>query len=459
MNSIVRFSNLIKRPNLLPVISGRWHHHTTDTQASTEERGEGLCFNLTAEQREIKEVARKFAREEILPKAAEYDKTMEYPWELVKKGWELGFINNHIPQEYGGPGMNCLESCLIVEEFSYACSGIQNAVLGTGLGHTPLLIAGSEEQKKKYFPRFIAEPIVAAYCVTEPVAGSDVNGIKTTAVKKGDEYILNGQKMWISNGGVASLYFVLARTEGFKLKMQKLLTPDPKAPASKAFTGFLVERGTEGLTPGRKEINMGQRASDTRGITFEDVRVPKENVLGAEGLGFKIAMESFDRTRPPVAIGAVGIAQRALDEATNYALERKTFGTQIINHQYKLTDQTGHITGDVYVSSRAIAFIIAEMAMDVELGRMASYRGAWEIDNGRKNTYFASIAKAFAGDAAVRSATNAVQVFGGNGYNTEYPVEKLMRDSKIQQIYEGTSQIQRLIICKEHLARVKMGLM
>ncbi|KAL7647652.1 UNVERIFIED_CONTAM: hypothetical protein RMT77_001252 [Armadillidium vulgare] len=428
MNSIARFSNLIKRPNILPVISGRWHHHTTDTQASTEERGEGLCFNLTAEQREIKELARKFAREEILPKAAEYDKTMEYPWELVKKGWELGFINNHIPQEYGGPGMNCLESCLIVEEFAYACSGIQNAVLGTGLGHTPLLIAGSEEQKKKYLPRFIAEPIVAAYCVSEPVAGSDVNGIKTTAVKKGDEYILNGQKMWITNGGVASLYFVLARTD-----------PDPKAPASKAFTGFLVERGTEGLTPGRKEINMGQRASDTRGITFEDVRVPKENVLGGEGLGFKIAMESFDRTRPPVAIGAVGIAQRALDEATNYALERKTFGTQIINHQ-------------------AIAFIIAEMAMDVELGRMAAYRGAWETDNGRKNTYFASIAKAFAGDAAVRSASNAVQVFGGNGYNTEYPVEKLMRDSKIQQIYEGTSQIQRLIICKEHLARVKMGL-
>ncbi|RXG53440.1 Short-chain specific acyl-CoA dehydrogenase, mitochondrial [Armadillidium vulgare] len=271
-------------------------------------------------------------------------------------------------------------------------------------------------------------PIIAAFCVTEPGAGSDVGGIKTTAVKKGDEYILNGQKMWITNGGTASFFFVLARTD-----------PDVTAPKSKSFTGFLVESDTKGVTIGRKEVMMGQRASDTRGITFEDVRVPKENVLLGDGAGFQIAMGSFDFTRPHVAAGAVGVAQRALDEATNYALERKTFGQPIINHQ-------------------AIAFLIAEMAMDVELGRLAYYRGSWEYDQGKSNSYYASIAKAFASDAANKSASNAVQVFGGNGYNTEYPVEKLMRDAKIYQIYEGTSQIQRLIITREHLKRVKMGL-
>ncbi|RXG58482.1 Medium-chain specific acyl-CoA dehydrogenase, mitochondrial, partial [Armadillidium vulgare] len=285
---------------------------------------------------------------------------------------------------------------------------------------TPLLLAGNDQQKKEYCGRLLSEPIITAFCATEPGAGSDVGGIKTTAVKKGDEYILNGQKMWITNGGIASFFFVLARTD-----------PDLTAPKSKSFTGFLVESDLNGVTIGRKEVMMGQRASDTRGITFEDVR--------SEGAGFKIAMGSFDFTRPQVAAGAVGIAQRALDEATNYALERKTFGQPIINHQ-------------------AIAFLIAEMAMDVELGRLAYYRGSWDCDQGKSNSYYASIAKAFASDAANKSASNAVQVFGGSGYNTEYPVEKLMRDAKIHQIYEGTSQIQRLIITREHLKRVKMGL-
>ncbi|RXG69419.1 Medium-chain specific acyl-CoA dehydrogenase, mitochondrial, partial [Armadillidium vulgare] len=357
----------LQRPNVLPVLcanSRRWRSTTPDPQTASSEAKEegGLCFDLTPYQKEIKDLARKFAREEVLPKAAEYDKSMEYPWDLVKKAWELGLINIHIPQEYGGMGMNCLEGCLIAEELAYACSGIQTAIEGTSLGQTPLYIAGNEQQKKEYFGRLVAEPKVAAYCVTEPGAGSDVNGVKTTAVKKGDEYIINGEKI-----------------------------SDPKAPASKAFTGFLVDRDFEGVTPGRKEINMGQRCSDTRGITFEDVRVPKENVLLGEGAGFKIAMGAFDHTRPPVAAGAVGVGQRALDEATNYALERKTFGQPIVNHQ-------------------SIAFMIAEMAMDIELGRMAYYRAAWEIDQGRKNTYYSSIAKAFAGDSANRAATNAVQL-------------------------------------------------
>jgi len=227
--------------------------------------------------------------------------------------------------------------------------------------------------------------------------------------------------MWITNGGVANWYFVLARTN-----------PDPKAPASKAFTGFIVERDTPGITPGRKEINMGQRASDTRGITFEDVRVPKENVLLGEGAGFKIAMGAFDRTRPPVASGAVGLAQRALDEATKFSLERKTFGVPIAQHQ-------------------AVAFLLADMAIGVETARLAWWKAAWEVDHGIKNTLSASVAKSLASDVANKNASDAVQVFGGCGFNTEYPVEKLMRDAKIYQIYEGTSQIQRLIISREIL--------
>lgn len=272
--------------------------------------------------------------------------------------------------------------------------------------------------------RLVEEPIVAAYAVTEPGAGSDVGGVKTRAEKKGDEYILNGQKMWITNGGIANWYFVLARTSS-----------DPKAPASKAFTGFIVDANTPGVTPGRKELNMGQRASDTRGITFEDVRVPKENVVMGEGAGFKIAMMTFDLTRPPVAAGAVGLANRALFEATNYSLQRKTFGVPIAHHQ-------------------AVSQLLADMAIGIETGRLAWQRAAWEVDRNSKNkSIHASIAKCYAADMANRVASDAVQVFGGAGFNSEYPVEKLMRDAKIYQIYEGTSQIQRLIIAKALLTQ------
>ncbi|XP_064496616.1 medium-chain specific acyl-CoA dehydrogenase, mitochondrial-like isoform X4 [Pseudopipra pipra] len=273
----------------------------------------------------------------------------------------------------------------------------------------PVIIAGNEQQQKKYLGRMTEEPLMCAYCVTEPGAGSDVAGIKTRAERKGDEYVINGQKMWITNGGKANWYFLLARTD-----------PDPRAPASKAFTGFIVEANSPGIQIGRKELNMGQRCSDTRGIVFEDVRVPKENMLIAEGAGFKIAMGAFDKTRPPVAAGAVGLAKRALDEATRYALERKTFGKPIVEHQ-------------------AVAFLLAEMAMKVELARLAYQRAAWEVDAGRRNTFYASVAKAFAGDVANQVATDAVQIFGGNGFNTEYPVEKLMRDAKIYQVF-GTAQ-------------------
>ncbi|XP_060744379.1 medium-chain specific acyl-CoA dehydrogenase, mitochondrial isoform X1 [Tachysurus vachellii] len=418
----------------------------------------GFSFDLTEQQKEFQEVSRKFAREEIVPVALEYDKSGEYPVPLIKRAWELGLMNAHIPEECGGPththththahthlhpqgvllthvsscclfagglGLSSFDACLITEELAYGCTGVQTAIEANSLGQMPVIIAGNDEQKKKYLGRMTEEPLMCAYCVTEPGAGSDVAGIKTRAEKKGDEYIVNGQKMWITNGGKANWYFLLART-----------IPDPKCPASKAFTGFIVDSDTPGIQIGRKEMNMGQRCSDTRGITFEDVRIPKENVLIGEGAGFKIAMGAFDKTRPPVAAGATGLAQRALDEATKYSLERKTFGRFIAEHQ-------------------AVAFMLAEMAMKVELARLAYQRAAWEVDEGRKNTYYASIAKAYAGDIANQVACDAVQIFGGNGFNSEYPVEKLMRDAKIYQIYEGTAQIQRLIISREHLGKYK----
>lgn len=376
-----------------------------------------MSFEITPDQREFVELARKFAREEVMPVAAELDRTGEYPWDLIRKAHGLGLLNLHIPEAYGGMGLHALDGCLITEEVAFACTGVQTAMEANGLAEMPVILAGNEEQKQKYLGRMTEEPLVASYGVTEPVAGSDVAGIKTVAEKRGDEYVINGQKMWITNAGHANWFFVLAKT-------------DPNASAGKAFTGFIVDGDSPGLVRGRKEMNMGQRCSDTRGITFEDVVVPASNVLGKEGEGFKIAMGAFDRTRPPVAAGAVGLAQRALHEATTYAQERKAFGRPIANHQ-------------------AVAFMLADMAVGVETARLITQRAAWEVDQGRKNTYYASIAKAYAADVANKCATDAVQVFGGNGFNSEYPVEKLYRDCKIYQIYEGTAQIQRVIVSRE----------
>merc|ERR1711894_384393 len=410
-NKMASLGRLIAKlpKNAQPILArpmGTQTQTDTYTGEPTSKPDGGINFVLTETQQEYLDMAEKFTKEEIIPVAAHYDRTGEYPWEVLKKAHANGLMNLHIPEEYGGMGLGTLDGCLITEKMAYGCTGIMTAIEANGLGSMPIMIAGNEEQKKKYLTRLIEEPIMCAYGVTEPNAGSDVAGIKTKAVKNADgDWVINGQKMWITNGGVASFYFVLARSD-----------PDPKCPASKAFTGFIVDRDTPGVTPGRKELNMGQRCSDTRGITFEDVVVPKENVLIGEGAGFKVAMGAFDKTRPPVAAGAVGIAQRALDEATKYATERKTFGTAIINHQ-------------------AVNF------------RMA--------DNGERNTYYASIAKCLAGDVANKAASDAVQIFGGNGFNTDYPVEKLMRDAKIYQIYEGTAQIQRIIIGRELLGLAK----
>ncbi|XP_012228768.1 medium-chain specific acyl-CoA dehydrogenase, mitochondrial [Linepithema humile] len=394
--------------------------------SAAAESAQGYNFELSDTQKEMQDLARKFTREEIIPVAAEHDKTGKYPWDLIKKAWNIGLLNKHIPQHCGGLESSIFDGCLVGEELAYGCTGIGTAIEGTSLGQTPLLVAGTKEQQKKFFGRLQDEPLVTAYCVTEPGAGSDVAGVKTKAEKKGKEWVINGTKMWITNGGVANWYFVLARTN-----------PDPNAPANKAFTGFIVERESDGLTPGRKELNMGQRASDTRMITFEDVRVPEENVLLGEGQGFKIAMKTFDRTRPGVASAAVGLAQRALDEATKYALERKTFDKPIAEHQ-------------------AVAFMLADMAVGVDTSRTAWMKAAWATDKGLPNsTLLASIAKCYGADVANKCATDAVQIYGGAGYNSEYPVEKLMRDAKIFQIYEGTAQIQRLIISRYLFADAK----
>uniref|UniRef100_A0A4X2KYM0 Medium-chain specific acyl-CoA dehydrogenase, mitochondrial n=1 Tax=Vombatus ursinus TaxID=29139 RepID=A0A4X2KYM0_VOMUR len=380
---------------------------------------------LTAQQKEFQDTARKFAREEIIPVAAEYDRTCEFPAALIKRAWELGLMNTHVPKGCGGLGFGICDASLITEELAYGCTGVHAVIEASSLGQMPVVIGGTDEQQKKYLGRMTEQPRTCAFCVTEPGAGSDVAGLQTRAEKKGDEYVINGQKTWITNGGKANWYFLLARTDS-----------DPKVPASKAFTGFIVEADTPGIQIGKKEINMGQRCSDTRGIIFEDVVVPKEKVLLGEGTGFKIAMGALDKTRPLVAAGAVGLGQRALDEATKYALERKTFGRPLVEHQ-------------------AVSFLLAEMAMKVELARMSYPRAAWEIDSGRHSSYHDSIGKALAGDIANQLASDAVQVFGGNGCNSEFPVEKLMRDAKIYQIYGGTTQIQRLVIAREHINKYK----
>ena len=329
-------------------------------------------------------------------------------------------MNTHIPEAYGGLGLGVVDGVIIGEETAWGCTGVSTAIEANTLAEAPVMVAGSEAQKKKYLGRMTDEFLFAAYGVTEPNAGSDVAQVGTTAVRRGDVYVLNGEKMWITNGSKANWYFVLAKT-------------DPAA-GHRGMTGFIVDADSPGVSVGRKEWNMGQRASDTRAIKFENVEVPVSNRLGEEGYGFKIAMKAFDITRPLVASGAVGLARAAFEHARDYARERTTMGVPIYQHQ-------------------AVGFMIADMAKDIEAARLLVWQSAWAIDNGIRNTKLASMAKCFSADMAHRVASDAVQVFGGNGFNSEYPVEKLLRDSKIFQIYEGTSQIQRLIITKEIFTR------
>lgn len=375
-----------------------------------------VSFDLTSDQKQLKGLAHDFAINEMRPKASYHDETGEWPEKILKKSYELGLINCHIPSEFGGLGLSTFDSCLIEEELGSGCTGITTAITANTLAQIPVIIAGSDEQKKQWLSPFASEHAICSYAVTEPQAGSDVVNISTTAVKKSDDYVLNGQKVWITGAGHAKWFFVLATTD--------------KDKKHKGKSAFIVSADSNGVTVGKKENNMGQRASDTRAITFEDVVVPAKNRLGNEGDGFLIAMGAFDYTRPLVAAGAVGLARAAMEYATNYAKERKSFGIPIWQHQ-------------------GIGFLLADMSTEIDASRYLVWKSALEIDKGKRNTLYAAHAKRFAADTAMKVCIDAVQVFGGNGFNKEYPVEKLMRDAKIFQIYEGTSQIQRLIITRE----------
>jgi acyl-CoA dehydrogenase len=381
-------------------------------------------LTLTDEQEAMIETAREFTRKEIAPVAGHLDEEGKFPAEIMQKAFGTGLVNFEIPDAYGGPGLSCLTHSLILEEIAWGCAGVNTTLAANMLGAMPLLIAGSEEQKQKWLRPLTAgrdgKPVYACYACSEPDAGSDVAGMRTRVEKQGDHYVLNGQKRWITNGGVAEWCTTFA-TFDTKLK-------------HKGITCFVVDMKTPGVKIGKKENKMGQRASLTNDIIFEDVRVPKENLIGEEGGGFKVAMKTFDRSRPWIAAGAAGIIRRALDESRQYSLERKTFGVPIAQHQ-------------------AVQFMLAEMAIAYETTRLLYMKASWMVDSGKLDSIVSSYAKAYGADAAMRVTTDAVQIFGGYGYTKEYPVEKLMRDAKLLQIYEGTSQIQRIVIARNLLSQ------
>src|SRR6516164_747027 len=374
-------------------------------------------FTLTDEQKNLREMAHDFAVREIRPVAWEYDRDGTWPQEIVEKAWEVGLMNSHIPEEYGGAGAGYLDGCLIEEELSWGCSGIQTSLVCNGVASTPVLIAGSEELKKDYLGRLTEAPLLASFCLTEPDAGSDVSGMRTTATRHGDKYVINGSKCFITNGGHANWYTVFAKTD--------------KDAGHRGISAFLVPRDA-GVVVDKKEDKLGQRASNTATISFDDVEIPAANLLGEENHGFKLAMMTLDRTRPGVAAMATGIARAAFEFAVEYSKERVQFGVPIAMHQ-------------------AVQFMIADMATDIEASRLLTWRSAAMLDEGERNTLVSSHAKRFAADAAMKVATDAVQIFGGYGFIKDYPVEKLFRDAKIMQLYEGTSQIQRLVIARETL--------
>jgi acyl-CoA dehydrogenase len=377
-------------------------------------------LSLTDDQRALVATAREFAAKEIIPHAGNWDEHSELPTGTLKRAWETGLMNVEVPAEYDGLGGSCLDHCLIQEEIAYGCTGFNTSLAGNMLGALPLLIAGTEEQKKTWLSRLVEAPIFAAYCCSEPEAGSDVAGMSTRVEKRGDQYVLNGQKRWITNGGVASWYTVLATFDRSK--------------RHKGIACFVLDAKTPGISVGRKEDKLGQRCSNTTDVIFEDVVISKDQLIGREDQGFKIAMMTFDRSRPWIAAAAAGVIRRALDESARYSLERKTFGVPIAQHQ-------------------AIQFMLAEMAIAHEATRLLCHKAAWAVDRGELDSIVSAYAKAYGADAAMRATTDAVQVFGGYGYTKEYPVEKLMRDAKLLQIYEGTSQIQRMVIARNLLKR------
>ncbi len=372
-----------------------------------------IDFELTTDMRMLRDLAHEFAEKEVKPVAAHYDETGEFPWPIIEKAIDYGLFSPNVPEEYGGPGMSLLEEVILAEELGWACTGIGTALGVNSLAATPIILYGNEEQKQKYLTR-MAEGALAAYALTEPDAGSDVAGIRATAEKKGDVYVLNGTKMWISNATVADFFVVFARTDQDRYG---------------GISAFIVEKDW-GVKVGNPIPKMGQKASPAAEVVLENVEVPAENLLGPEGMGFLIAMQVFDSSRVVVSASAVGLARRAFEEALAYAKERHAFGKPILHHQ-------------------AIGFKLADMSMKIDAARLLVWKAAWLREKGKRNSLEAAHAKAFAADTAMWVTTEAVQIFGGYGYSKEYPVEKLMRDAKLFQIYEGTSEIQRYIIARE----------
>jgi acyl-CoA dehydrogenase len=379
-----------------------------------------VSFELSEDQRSLRELAHEFAEKEIRPRAAEYDEHQTHPAEVIEKAHALGLMNLHLPAELGGPELGLLDGAVITEELCWGCSGIATSLMANGLGAGPVIAAGTEEQKRAWLAPLVDAPVLCSFALTEPDAGSDVARLKTTAERRGDEYVLNGSKTFITNAGHAEWAVVFAKTD-----------PDR---GHRGISAFVVPMDTPGVTIEKHLDKMGQRATDTTAFALSDVVIPAANRLGEEGDGFRIAMMTLDGTRPATAIGAVGVARAAFELASEYSKERVTFDQPIAMHQ-------------------GVSFLIADMATKIEAARLLTWQAAWMLDNGwgRKATLYSSMAKRFAADTAMEVTTDAVQIFGGYGYIKEYPVEKLMRDAKLYQIYEGTSQIQRLVIARDVL--------
>lgn len=380
-----------------------------------------MRYLLTEEQKMIVDICRQIVKDRIIPVRAEMDEKGIFPWEIIKEIAKSDLFRLFIPEEYEGMGTGIFEVCLATEELSRGDLSVAASYAASGLGLIPILIAGNEEQKKKYLPQMASGGKLAAFGLTEAEAGSDAGSIRTTASRDGDFYILNGTKQWITNGGEADIYTIFAMTNPEK--------------GVRGASAIIVEKGTDGFEFGKKEDKLGIRASATRELIFTDCRVPKENILGSEGMGFIIAMRTFDQSRPAVGAQAVGVAQAALEEALNYSKVRKQFGAAISSFQ-------------------AIQHMLADMATNIEAARALVYHAAKVIDSGEKNvTRLSSMSKIFASDMAMKVTTDAIQIFGGYGFMKEYPVEKMMRDVKITQIYEGTNQILRNVVALDMIKR------
>jgi len=381
-----------------------------------------IDLSLTEDQIALRDMAHEFAENEMRPRAAEYDRGHEFPADVMKKAFEVGFLTCTVPVEYGGGGLGDLETALVSEELAWGCAGMYTTMMANSLAFTPILLFGTEDQKKRFLTPFSKAMTFASYCLTEREAGSDTTAIKTTARKEGGEYVINGSKCFITNGGVSSLYVVFANSAPEK--------------GARGLSVFLLPRETPGITVGKVEDKLGHRASNTTELFFEDVRVPADHLLGREGLGFSVAMKTFDKTRAAVGAAGVGVARAALEHAVAYSKTRVQFGKPIAMLQ-------------------ATAFKIAQMAMEVEAARLLVWQAAWLMEQGKPCGKESAMAKCFGSDVAMKTAMDALQIYGGYGYMKDYPVEKLVRDAKLLQIYEGTNEVQRLVISRDVIGPIR----